>query len=85
MDNAQFADVNWVDASASSVAEMVWDLVRELGPVTKACASNLYAGLLGDTGRFIYANTTEKALRVAADLAGAGARVAWVSESQRGK
>ncbi len=38
-------------------------------------AEALYIGLVTDTGRFQYANTTPKALRVAADLIEAGADV----------
>ena len=41
--------------------------------LTPAIAEALYAGLVTDTGRFQYANTTPKALRLAADLLEAGA------------
>jgi bifunctional oligoribonuclease and PAP phosphatase NrnA len=73
-DNTRFGDVNLVDAEASSTGELLADLFRELGaPLTPALAEPLYTALVTDTGRFQYANTTPKALRLAADLVEAGA------------
>jgi phosphoesterase RecJ-like protein len=75
-DNSRFGDVNLIVAEASSTAEMVRDILRELGvPLTPAIAEALYVGLVTDTGRFQYANTTPKALRLAAELVEAGADV----------
>ena len=55
---------------------MLADVFAELGvALTPAIAEALYAGLVTDTGRFQYANTTPKALRLAADLLEAGADV----------
>ena len=52
------------------------DLLRELEvPLTSAIAEALYVGLVTDTGRFQYSNTTPKALRLAAELVEAGADV----------
>ena len=75
-DNSRFGDVNLIDASASSTAEMVRDLLAELGvELTPDIAEALYVGLVTDTGRFQYSNTTPKALRLAAELVEAGADV----------
>ena len=43
--------------------------------LTPDIAEALYIALVTDTGRFQYANTTPKALRVAAELVEAGANV----------
>ena len=43
--------------------------------ITPEIAEPLYTALVTDTGRFQYANTTPKALRLAADLVEAGADV----------
>jgi phosphoesterase RecJ-like protein len=52
------------------------DVFRELGVrITPEIAEPLYTALVTDTGRFQYANTTPKALRLAADLVEAGADV----------
>jgi bifunctional oligoribonuclease and PAP phosphatase NrnA len=75
-DNSRFGDVNLVVPEASSTAEVVRDLLRELEvELTPAIAEALYVGLVTDTGRFQYTNTTPKALRLAAELVEAGADV----------
>lgn len=75
-DNSRFGDVTLVDDDASSTAEIVADLLGELGiPLTPEIARALYVGLVTDTGRFQYTNTTPKAHRLAAELIAAGADV----------
>src|SRR5215212_4070379 len=75
-DNSRFGDVNLVDAAASSTGEVLRDVIGELGvELTPALAEPLYVALVTDTGRFQYANTTAKALRLAAELVEAGADV----------
>jgi bifunctional oligoribonuclease and PAP phosphatase NrnA len=75
-DNTSFGTVNLVDSDASSTAEIVWDLMRGLGvEPTPEIAQALYVGLITDTGRFMYENTTERAHEMAADLIAAGVNV----------
>ena len=75
-DNSRFGNVNLIVADASSTAEMVRDVLRELDvDLTPEIAEALYVGLVTDTGRFQYSNTTPKALRLAAELVEAGADV----------
>jgi bifunctional oligoribonuclease and PAP phosphatase NrnA len=75
-DNTRFAELNLVVPDASSTAEVLRDLLRELDvELTPAIAEALYIALVTDTGRFQYTNTTPKALRLAADLVEAGANV----------
>ena len=75
-DNSRFGEVNLVVDDASSTAEIVRDLLRELDvPLTPEIALPLYVGLVTDTGRFQYSNTTPKALTLAAELVEAGADV----------
>jgi phosphoesterase RecJ-like protein len=75
-DNSRFGDVNVIVPSASSTGEVLRDLFRELGiELTPDIAEALYIALVTDTGRFQYANTTPKTLRVAAELVEAGADV----------
>ena len=81
-DNSRFGGVNLVLAEASSTGEIVRDVARELGvELTPALAEALYVALVTDTGRFQYANTTPKALRLAAELVEAGADVHRVFQS----
>jgi bifunctional oligoribonuclease and PAP phosphatase NrnA len=73
-DNTRFGDVNLIVPDASSTGEIMADLFRELGvEITPEIAEPLYVALVTDTGRFQYANTSPKALRLAADLIEAGA------------
>jgi len=75
-DNTRFGSMNLIVPDASSTAEVVRDLFRELGArLTPGIAEALYVGLVTDTGRFQYTNTTPKALRLAAELVEAGADV----------
>jgi phosphoesterase RecJ-like protein len=75
-DNTRFGQVNLIVGDASSTAEIVHDVLAQLGVrLTPEIAEALYIGLVTDTGRFQYANTTPKALRLAADLVEAGADV----------
>jgi phosphoesterase RecJ-like protein len=75
-DNSRFGALNLIVADASSTSEILRDLLSELGvALTPEIAEALYVALVTDTGRFQYANTTPKALRLAAELVEAGADV----------
>jgi phosphoesterase RecJ-like protein len=75
-DNPRFGDVNLIVPDASSTGEVLADVLPELGvALTPEIAEALYIALVTDTGRFQYANTSPKALRLAADLVEAGADV----------
>jgi bifunctional oligoribonuclease and PAP phosphatase NrnA len=72
-DNTRFGTVNHVCPVASSTAEIIWRLAKELGvEITLPIADALYTGLVTDTGRFMYENTTAEAHRMAAELIEAG-------------
>ena len=72
-DNTRFGDFNLVDVEASCTAEIVYDLAILLGArVTKEMAAALYVGLITDTGKFMYENTSAHTHRIAAELIEAG-------------
>jgi phosphoesterase RecJ-like protein len=72
-DNTRFGDFNLVDVEASCTAEIVYDLAVLFGAtITKEMASALYVGLITDTGKFMYENTSAHTHRIAADLVEAG-------------
>jgi phosphoesterase RecJ-like protein len=78
-DNTLFGDVNLVDAEASCTAEIVAGLLAEAGiPLAEGAPLALYVGLVTDTGRFAYANTTPRAHQLAARLLEAGVNPAEV-------
>jgi phosphoesterase RecJ-like protein len=72
-DNTRFGTVNHVVPEASCTAEVIWDLIGDLGvAVTQPMAEALYVGLVTDTGRFMYENTGSRAHTMAAELIAAG-------------
>ncbi len=75
-DNTLFGDINHVAPEASSTAELVWDLMHDLGvEPSVSVAEALYIGLVTDTGRFMYTNTGVRAHVMAAELVAAGVDV----------
>jgi phosphoesterase RecJ-like protein len=75
-DNTRFGTVNLVDPGASSTAELVWELMRALAvSPTPHIAQALYVGLITDTGKFMYENTSPRAHAMAAELIEAGVDV----------
>jgi phosphoesterase RecJ-like protein len=75
-DNTRFGDVNLIVPDASSTAEVLRDVFAELDVrLTPEIAEALYIAVVTDTGRFQYASTTPKTLRLAAELVEAGAKI----------
>ena len=75
-DNTQFGTVNLVVPEASCTAEVIWDLIKDLGAeLTRPIAEALYVGLVTDTGKFMYENTGPAAHQMAAELIEAGVDV----------
>jgi phosphoesterase RecJ-like protein len=69
-DNQRFGTHNLVDESAAATAVLVRQLAAELGwPLTADVALCLYVGLVTDTGRFRYPNTTPDVFHLAEELA----------------
>ncbi|WP_432450791.1 DHH family phosphoesterase [Bacillus sp. XT-4] len=67
-----YGDLLWVDTEASSVSEMIYELYlegKEEGyQLNTKAAELIYAGIVGDTGRFLFPNTTKKTLKYAGEL-----------------
>jgi phosphoesterase RecJ-like protein len=75
-DNTNFGTLNYVVPSACCTAEIIWDLMHDLGvDASPTVAQALYVGLITDTGRFMYENTGPRAHLMAADLIEAGVDV----------
>ncbi|SES35820.1 DHH family phosphoesterase [Salipaludibacillus aurantiacus] len=67
-----YGNLMWVDPSASSTSEMIFELFEEAEKegfvMDKEMARLLYAGIVADTGRFRFPNTTEKTFFAAGRL-----------------
>ena len=59
-----YGDLSWVDTSSSSASEMI-TLFAEITQLALSdrAAELLFAGIVGDTGRFLYPSTTARTLR----------------------
>lgn len=67
--NQHFGDLNIVVTTASSTAELVTHLIKDIGIELDAdIATCLYTGIVTDTGRFQYGNSSPDILRLAAEL-----------------
>ena len=67
-------DLNYIEPGAAATSEIVYRLLRLAAlPVTERAATALYVGVVTDTGRFQYSNTTPETHRIAAELLEAGA------------
>lgn len=68
----QYGDLLWVDTAASSTSEMIYELFltgKESDlKMSDQAARLIYAGIVGDTGRFLFPSTTQKTFQYAADL-----------------
>jgi bifunctional oligoribonuclease and PAP phosphatase NrnA len=67
-----YGDLLWVDTNASSVSEMIYEFYlsgKDQGlKMNDEAARLLFAGIVGDTGRFLFPSTTEKTFTYAGDL-----------------
>jgi phosphoesterase RecJ-like protein len=79
--SAPFGDVYWVKPEASSTCEMLYDLSEALSiSMDPDLATQLYTGILTDTGSFRFSNTSRRVLEIAARLVAAGAEPARIAE-----
>jgi len=67
-----YGDIQWVDTTSSSTCEMIYDFYlkgKESGlKMNEEAARLIYAGIVGDTGRFLFPSTTKRTFQYAADL-----------------
>ena len=79
--NENFGKHNIVVTTASSTAEIVTRLLQDLGvTIDRDIATCLYVGIVTDTGRFQYSNSTPDTLRLAADLLALGVDAPFIAQ-----
>lgn len=80
--NAGFADVNIIDTSAASTTQIIYSLLMQFGEdaIDESIADLLYAGLITDSGSFIFPSTSAETFEVAAALVKKGADSAGLSQ-----
>ena len=71
----EYPSVLFSDTSASSTAEMVYELIEALGAkelIDPAIGACIYTGIMTDSGSFRFPNVSQKTHRIAAELIGVG-------------
>lgn len=68
-----YGDLLWVNTEASSCSEMIYELFEEgrsykNWKMTEKSAKFLFAGIVGDTGRFLYPSTSQRTFEIAGQL-----------------
>ncbi|MGG0644751.1 bifunctional oligoribonuclease/PAP phosphatase NrnA [Sporosarcina gallistercoris] len=68
-----YGDILWIDTDASSCSEMIYELFVEGRDVKgwklpDESARLLFAGIVGDTGRFMYPSATGKTFEISSEL-----------------
>jgi len=66
--NTNFGDINWVESSSGSAAQMLYLLCDKFKIMDKNIAMCLYTGIFTDTGNFTYANTDSQTHKIVASL-----------------
>jgi phosphoesterase RecJ-like protein len=66
LSNTNFGDVNIVDSNKSATAEIIFILFNKYFKyyIDKEIAESLYTGILTDTGKFQYSNTTKEVYKI---------------------
>jgi phosphoesterase RecJ-like protein len=68
----QYGDLLWVDTTSSSTSELIYELYlygKDKGlKLNEKAARLMFAGIVGDTGRFLFPSTNIRTFRYAADL-----------------
>jgi phosphoesterase RecJ-like protein len=79
--NVEFGQCNLIMEKQSSTVEVVYLFSRFCGvPLSKAIAEYVYTGIVCDTGRFLFPNTTQTSLSICAEMISAGARPDYIAD-----
>lgn len=68
----QYGEINIVNTDSSSTSEIIYEILLNIGYgtdlITREVARCLYIGIVGDTGRFLFNNTTSRTMAIASEL-----------------
>lgn len=77
-----YADMEYVDPKAAAASQIIVDFINaENLPLPKEVAYPLYAGIVGDTGRFMYPETTAHTFEVVSQLAATGINISEIARN----
>ena len=79
--NDRFGDICYVDAKASSTAEIVYEILQKLEiEIDYDIAVAIYAGIVADTGSFRFPNTNDRAFEISSEMIKIGVKPFDVAE-----
>jgi len=72
--NENFGSLNYIDSSASSVGEIIYELIKsiDIDLLDEKISTCLFAAIITDTGSFRYSNVSSKTFKVASNLTSFG-------------
>ncbi len=80
--NPKFGSLQFIDPEAASTTQVLYrELVKEGFEINKDMANCLLTGLITDTGRFQYSNTSSEVFNIASQLLDLGADLANINEN----
>ncbi|MDO5717108.1 MAG: DHH family phosphoesterase [Tissierellia bacterium] len=80
--NVGYGDINIIDPNISSTCELLYQICKSYKiEIDEDIATLLFAGISGDTGRFLYSNADEMTYHAAADLVKLNANVKAINEN----
>lgn len=82
-DHEDFADLMWIDTSASATSVLIYRMIEALGKcslIERTIATALYVGIFTDTGSFQYTNTNAEAHLIAGKLVEKGADLSLIRD-----
>ena len=83
--NTQYGTLNLIESHASATAQIIYLIVMELGmEFDEKLASCIYTGIMFDTGRFMFSNTSEEALNICAQMVRNGAKPNFIAKAVYG-
>ena len=76
-----FATESYVEPESAACGEILYEIIRQLTPVTQEIALPLYVAISTDCGCFQYGNTTARTHRIAAELMETGLELTAVNHA----
>jgi len=77
-----FGNLSLIDTEAAASAQLIYDLISSLNvPFDSKLACQIYTGIVAETGRFRFSNTSSKVLQICAEMTRYGADPAFISEN----
>ena len=78
----KFGTLQFIDSEAASTTQVLYrELIKEGFDISAEMANCLLTGLITDTGRFQYSNTTSEVFNIASALLDLGADISLISEN----